>query len=172
MSKYIEIGKRLRRLRAHLSQKKFAEKLEIPYRTYQNLEYGLHMPKGDVLHRIASTFYMPIDWILYGEVGRVKTDDEMGEDIRRRLWIEGEKPTDDDIERLLKDQKEESKKTQKKIDILTVTENSVYYIMYKQLERITDEGDKDKVQAIKIILKSLDPGEKKVSSSSKKATKK
>jgi transcriptional regulator with XRE-family HTH domain len=67
MKKYIEIGSRLRKLRAHLSQKKFAEQLGIPFRTYQRYETGERIPKGPALQEIAEVCDVTTDYILTGD---------------------------------------------------------------------------------------------------------
>lgn len=66
MEKYIEIGNRLRQLRASLSQKEFAASIGVPFRTYQRYESGERLPKGDALQRIALVCAVPIEWIMTG----------------------------------------------------------------------------------------------------------
>lgn len=69
MKNSVEIGKRLRKLRGHLSQREFAKLLEIPFRTYQNHEYGKSIPKPDMLSKIAQMCGTTIDWIITGRSG-------------------------------------------------------------------------------------------------------
>jgi len=86
MKKYIEFGNRLKQLRAHRSQADFAKKLRLPFRTYQDYEAGVRMPKGDVLYRIASICEMPVEWLMTGEIEKREMTVE---DIRQCLHKEG-----------------------------------------------------------------------------------
>lgn len=160
MKKYIKIGNRLRQLRAHLSQKEFSKRLGISSLTYQRYEYGERMPSGEVLARLSAMTGEPVNFILGTEKKKEQTDEEIKDDIRRVLWINKSEYTEDDIERLLKHHREQEKTTPKPVTIITLTENSPLYMMYKQIEHIYNEGDKSKLAAVKTILNSLE-GEKK-----------
>ena len=63
---YLTIGKRLKELRKNLklSQKKFATKIDIYWRTYQNYEYGESLPPEPVLERVAGLCNTTVSWIL------------------------------------------------------------------------------------------------------------
>ena len=63
----LEIGQRIRRLRGPLSQKEFAAKLGISFRTYQNYEAGKRMPHARVLNEMARMLSLPVEWILTGK---------------------------------------------------------------------------------------------------------
>lgn len=65
-AKFVSIGDRLRILRGGQSQTEFAEKLNIPFRTYQRYEAGEGIPKAEILHRVASICTVTVDWILTG----------------------------------------------------------------------------------------------------------
>lgn len=79
MKKYIEIGNRIKDLRnKKTSQSEFAERLGIPFVTYQRYESSDRMPKGEALKKIAEVCGVPVDYSL--------TCDETG--LRRQLLKE------------------------------------------------------------------------------------
>ena len=61
---YIDVGNRLKELRNNFSQKEFSEKIGIPFRTYQNYEYGERLPPGHVLSRVAEMCGKTVDYLL------------------------------------------------------------------------------------------------------------
>ncbi len=75
MKKYSEIGQRLKELREQfsrelkvdLSQKKFAQRLNVSLRAYQNYEAGERIPPGPVLSKIAEFYDCTSDYILTGD---------------------------------------------------------------------------------------------------------
>lgn len=61
---YIDVGNRLKELRGNLSQKEFAEKIDVSFRTYQRYEAGETLPPEPVLERVAELYNTTVDWIL------------------------------------------------------------------------------------------------------------
>jgi transcriptional regulator with XRE-family HTH domain len=61
------LGIRLKQIRKNLSQKEFAKKFGIPFRTYQRYEYGERMPPLEVLEKIVKQAKVKISWLLVGE---------------------------------------------------------------------------------------------------------
>lgn len=60
------LGRRLRQLRGKLSQKDFAKKMGIPFRTYQRYEYDERVPPIELLEKIASANNKKVNWLLMG----------------------------------------------------------------------------------------------------------
>ena len=60
---YLDIGNGLKKLRKSLSQKEFAEKIDVPFRTYQRYESGERLPPEPVLKRIAEICNTTVDVI-------------------------------------------------------------------------------------------------------------
>jgi transcriptional regulator with XRE-family HTH domain len=145
MNKYIKIGERLRKLRAHLSQKEFAEKIAMPLRTYIYYESGERMPKGDVLYRIATICGIPVEWIMTGEVEYKEVSED---EIRHRLHIEG--ATKEEIDVFIKARAEQKK------DIVS-KESAIYNRCSDdpELYEIMDILQRDLPEAKKLVLKLL-----------------
>lgn len=63
------IGEKIRHLRNGLSftQAEVAEKAAIPFRTYQDIEYGKRMPRAETLGKIASALGVSIDFLIGSE---------------------------------------------------------------------------------------------------------
>lgn len=55
-----------------LSQKRFGERLGIPWRTYQNYETGSRIVTVDVLVRLIAEFDLDSELVLFGDEGRPK----------------------------------------------------------------------------------------------------
>ncbi len=152
MAKYIEIGERLRKLRAHRSQKEFAKKLNLHVHTYINYESGIRIPKGDVLYRIAALTGTPVDWILGGEAKKEQTDDEIKDEIRNSFWINKIEYTEEDIERSLKERREREKK-----EALTVSEEPAIYnnvsgdTELSEIVHLLKEHPQDKKLVLKLL---------------------
>lgn len=148
MTEYIEIGNRFRLLRAHLSQKKFAQKLGVSLRSYIRYETGERIPKGDILRRIASIMSVPTDWILTGQWTRERTDDELRDDIKRTLWLHGTTITDEEEERLIQHHKEEKRKSEEKMLGTGYQEAPHYFkseLMSAVIERVEYLFNKEKL---------------------------
>lgn len=157
--KSIEIAKRLRHLRAHITQKEFAKKIGITDRAYQNYEGGRQIPKWDILHRIADICNVPVNWILTGVVRVESTNEELLEDIRKSAWREGKKLTKEDEQREL----ESKRKVEKEIleikpDFDDLTDFFSYHKLTQKVKRICKEGNETKLKILKDLLKTLDPG--------------
>ncbi|MDH3976452.1 MAG: helix-turn-helix domain-containing protein [Deltaproteobacteria bacterium] len=109
--KDIGIGKRLREVRGHISQKDFAKKVDIPLRTYQRYESGERIPPSDCLYRIAETVDIPADWLLKGDAATLQKKlvqerqtlsklEENLEELNSKLLLlfkESETPVPDDL---------------------------------------------------------------------------
>ncbi len=74
MNLFLDIGKRLRELRGHYSQRKFAKLMGISFWTYATYEKGLRPPSFELLKNLKERLYANIDWIL---TGKSETDDWM-----------------------------------------------------------------------------------------------
>jgi len=72
MKKYLDIGNRLKKIRGSLSQKDFALKAGIPFRSYQRYEAGERMPPPDVLPLLAQIGNTTTDWILEGDIDSLR----------------------------------------------------------------------------------------------------
>lgn len=76
---YLEIGNRLkelRKLKNNLSQKEFAEKIGVPFRTYQRYEAGERMPQRPVLSRVAELCGKTVDWLLGRDLASVIAEEK------------------------------------------------------------------------------------------------
>ena len=67
MTRFIEIGKRLRFLRENITQKDFAYKLGISHWAYRLYETGERQPPATLLGIIAKLYGTSIDWLVTGE---------------------------------------------------------------------------------------------------------
>jgi len=178
IKKHIEMGNRFRLIRGHLSQKEFAKKIKVPFRTYQRYESGKNIPKAIVLFKISAIYQMPIEWFYTGKSikwpyvedpaalkelmkldrKKKKTNEDIEkthaildiawkEKITRGLSIEG--ATTSQIEDFIKSLPKPLHRY--------LEESSPLLRMIKQLERIYNEGDKNKIEAIRAQLNVLDP---------------
>jgi len=184
---YIEIGKRLKQLRGPLSQREFAKKIGISYRAYQNYEVGKRIPHVHVLSKIAEIFNTTTDWILTGladiekarkleALKRTHIVEELLERLEGSLereekliykYIKGRAAAEKKEKlgsvdeklfiQLLRKWIKEDKQTQ---NAIFLDKKSPLYLMFKQLERIYNEGDEVKMNAIKAQLNAFDPGKK------------
>lgn len=158
MKKYIEVGNRLRQLRAHLSQKEFSEKINVPLTTYQRYESGERLPKGDVLHRIASIFDVPVEWLMTGSRVIEKTDEQIRDIVKASSWRAGIQTTKEQEDESVRIYKEALSRPTQVYDRIVVTEQSPFYPLHKQLERVLREGNKTKIEAVVSLLNTFDPG--------------
>ena len=115
---HVQVGRRLRLVRGNLSQREFARRIGVPFRTYQRYEAGETLPSGQALNNISQRTGKPIDWILQG--------DRAGEPSTYSYGA-GETSMD--------------KRSQ------------------ERLKRILREGDRNKIDLIRALLRVLDPGE-------------
>jgi transcriptional regulator with XRE-family HTH domain len=61
-----EIGKRLKTLRAELSQTEFAKSLGIPWRSYHRYETGERVPPLEILRKAVELRGESVEWVLTG----------------------------------------------------------------------------------------------------------
>ena len=61
------IGQRLRELRGHMSQPRFAQQLDIHKNTVYRYEKEESFPDAECIGRICSQFDVSADWLLFGE---------------------------------------------------------------------------------------------------------
>jgi transcriptional regulator with XRE-family HTH domain len=141
------IGQNLRQLRGELSQKAFAKKIDVPYRSYQRYELGERVPAIDVLLKIAERCYITLDWLFTGK--------EKYKDIKKAKLHQAVKEQHlvEDLISLTRESiaLKEEEKLQKKSSLI---------LMFEQIERIYNEGNKIKINAVKSQLDALDPGKK------------
>ncbi len=123
------VAKRLREMRGDLSQKEFAEKIGIPYRTYQRYESGGVVPKIAILNKISLKYKIPVEELL-------------GDKYRALLCEE-------DFSRLLS---LINIKTYEKMPITILDDD-----FDERLLRIIKENDSAKIKAIRAQLEALDP---------------
>lgn len=64
---YREIGKRLKTLRAELSQPEFANELGIPWRSYHRYEAGERVPPVEILRKVVELRGESVEWVLTGK---------------------------------------------------------------------------------------------------------
>jgi transcriptional regulator with XRE-family HTH domain len=77
MKRFLSIGNRIKELRGKKSQKDFAEKVNIPFRTYQRYESGNVAPKGSALEKIAQNCNVSVEYILTGELSPAEEEQSM-----------------------------------------------------------------------------------------------
>ena len=82
MKKYREIGARLKELRAKLTFQEFAQKLDIPVRTYLRYETGERAPTIEILTKVAEIYKLSLDWVILGR-GTVEESSKAVEDSKR-----------------------------------------------------------------------------------------
>ena len=168
-------AKRLRKLRGNATQKEYAKFLGISFRAYQDYELG-KIPKPATINKIAQKAGVGVDWLLWGSLRslaekvvamRIKstliheslTDAEMR---LMRYFFERGIVSPEDIDVFMNmTLGMKHKKFQEVIDSLMGDRTSPLYIMKTQLERIYNEGDLKNLEALRGILKALDPNKKK-----------
>jgi transcriptional regulator with XRE-family HTH domain len=136
MRKYLPIGERLKRLRGDLSQEKFAKIIDVSHKGYQRYESGERIPPPHVLMRIAALCNTTIDWILGGDLTM--------EQALILAWIKEDK--DKDLKKYLK----------------KIGSKSYLYPVFLQIDKIFNEGERDKIEAIKAVLAALESDKNKV----------
>lgn len=77
---YLGVGKRLKDLRnlLNFSQENFAEKINVPFRTYQNYESGARLPPKSLLERIAGFCGIRLPELLGRNPEIAYSDEELG----------------------------------------------------------------------------------------------
>ena len=93
---HLEIGHRLKELRNNLSQKEFAKKIDVSFRTYQRYENGETLPPERVLSRAAEICGKTVDYLL----GREPLQMVISE--ARELYL-AEKESIDDLKKNLEE---------------------------------------------------------------------
>ncbi len=97
MPKYPEIGGRIRKLRANLSQKEMSKRLGISERSFWNYESGERQPPADVLMKLSLMFGISMDWILTGRHKPVSLESAR-EEVKRIAFLEGQELTEEEVE--------------------------------------------------------------------------
>lgn len=65
-----EIGKRLKELRGHLTQKELAQKLDCSQNYLSKMENGLILPHLNSIVKYCDTFDVSIEWLVYGNADK------------------------------------------------------------------------------------------------------
>ena len=127
------IGERIKQLRTDkgLSQQAFAELLSTSSGYICDVEKGKSVPGGTFLCSLKRVFGIDMNWLLVGE-GEMKPP----QPVAVAEKPEGFQPILLDVDRRRG-------------------------LLHDKLQRVLDEGDKVKVEAVKGMLKAFDPGEKK-----------
>jgi transcriptional regulator with XRE-family HTH domain len=147
MKDFLDISYRLKVLRGNLSQRAFAEKVGVPLRSYERYEAGHRMPPYEVLIKVAAVTDSPIEELIRGESFHQA-------DCRQfaaRLVKAGSPriAVDDDLNVYVVT----LRKGVKKPKLL----NKMVPEVFERFMRILEEGDKEKINAIRSQLKALDP---------------
>jgi transcriptional regulator with XRE-family HTH domain len=139
MKDHFGVSDRLRKLRGKESQVEFAKKIGVPLRTYIRYEKGERIPPKSVLGKIAQSGIIPVDWLTKGTFGMW----EFFEDAKRQ------------------------KKTHAEVSEVMAMEFLRYVKKFPKefdrFERILREGNWDKIDALRSVLRALDPERKGLS---------
>jgi len=173
MQKYPRFAQRLKKLRGNITQKEYAKSLGISLGAYQNYESGKRVPKPAILSRIAQKSGVGVDWLGRGSLKSLaekvvalsieSTHIHEGltdaETRLMRYFLERGIVSSEDIDVFMNMTiGMKHQKFQEVIDSLVRDKTSPLYSMEAQLERIYKEGKKEKLEALKGLLKALDPG--------------
>ena len=63
--------KRNETYRGTITQKRMAQMMDVPYRTYQNWEMGIAIPKQRFMIKLANLLKADPGWLMYGSKPRV-----------------------------------------------------------------------------------------------------
>lgn len=165
-------AQRLRKLRGNTTQKEYAKTLGISLRAYQDYELG-KIPKPATINKIAQKAGVGVDWLGWGSLkslaekvvaARIEstliheglTDAEMR---LMRYFFERGIVSSEDIDAFMNmTLGMKHRKFQEVIDSLVGDKTSPLYAMKAQFERIFKEGKQEKLEALRGLLKALDPG--------------
>ena len=174
MEKRPRFAQRLRKLRGDVTQKEYAKFLGISLRAYRDYELGKRIPKPATISKIAKKGGVGVDWLGWGSLRGLAekvvatsiestllheglTDAEMK---LMRYFFERGIVSSDDIDAFMNMSLGlKHRKFQELIDSLVGDRTSPLYIMKTQLDRIYNEGDSKKLEALKSFLKALDPAQ-------------
>ena len=128
------ISERLRILRGDQSQTEFSSKVGVPLRTYLRYEKGDRIPPDGVLEKIATACNKPVAWLAQGTFG---------------MW--------DYFDDLKKNKKTNDVEIDDTLVIGILKYLKTFPKEFDRIFRIMEEGNWDKIDAVKSLLRALDP---------------
>jgi len=164
MENYLGIGSRLKTIRGKRRQADFADELSIALLTYQRYERGERKPPADILRKIAVLGKTTMEWLLTGELLGDTYKSSFEQMRSRKTGIrEVDDATDGLYEEFNKSGGQERLNEAHALQMALRQEPELEIMVY-QLWSIYQEGNKEKLDMVKTVLKMADPGGKEVDS--------